>query len=271
MAFTETLRRLLGRDRPEPRPETGFQIARFDVQPHALYAIGDVHGCLPLLRELELKIAADIGVGGQAVVVLLGDMVDRGPQTAQLLDYLLRPAATGMQRLMIMGNHELMMLEFLRRPDPNADWLSHGGLETLLSYGIPREEVVSAPRRRLTQLVESYVPIEHIELIEGLLLYVDTPRALLVHAGIAEGVPLEQQRVETFTGYRDKFAATYDDFGRIVVHGHMIRSEPLLMPHRIAIDTGAYATGRLTAVRLRNGEDPAVFSAVANNLAAGVD
>jgi serine/threonine protein phosphatase 1 len=115
--------------------------------------------------------------------------------------------------------------------------------------------------RTARQLVESYVPSEHIEFLSGLPLTIQTPRALFVHAGLRPGVPLGEQSESDLMGYRDDFAASFAEFGTTVVHGHVIRGEPLVTPGRIAIDTGAYLNGRLSAVRLMPNSEPKILSA----------
>lgn len=251
------------RNRIGGRPGNALQRLAFEAEPAAIYAIGDVHGCLDLLLALESIIVADAAeIEGERWIVMLGDVVDRGERSAQVLDHLLAPTPGGLQRYSLMGNHEAMMLDFLRRPSPNATWLEFGGRETLLSYGVPLEALMHSRfgAREARQIVDIYIPGDHIEFLEELPVMIETPSTVLVHAGIRPGIELGEQADLDLIGYRDNFEASYAGLGRTVVHGHTIREEPLVAANRIAIDTGAYFSGRLTAVRIVPGGPPVLFS-----------
>jgi len=229
--------------------------------PEAIYAVGDIHGCLDLLQDLEAQIAADAaGAKGERWLVTLGDAVDRGTSSAQVIDHLRRPAPPGLRRVNLMGNHEAMMLDFLLRPRAGSTWLENGGVETLVSYGIPHEKLMRLDNRTASQLVASYIPSEHFDYLSTLPVLLDTPQALFVHAGLRPGVPLAQQTDEDLLWFRDEFRSDFAEFGRPVVHGHTMREEPLVTPHRIAIDTAAVLSGQLTAVRIGPSEAPVLFS-----------
>jgi len=235
----------------------------FDVDPAALYAIGDVHGCLSLLQQLEGQIAEDANnFAGERWIIMLGDVIDRGDRSAQVIDHLLSPPPAGLKRLCLMGNHEAMMLDFVRRPSPNAIWLDNGGWETLISYGVPIEALMRHRfgGRQARQIVDSYIPTDHLRFLAALPLLIETPGAILVHAGLDPDTPLEGQRDVDLINYRDDFASGFERFGKPVVHGHSIREQPLVAPGRIAIDTGAFFSGRLTSVRLAPGAPPKLFS-----------
>lgn len=230
------------------------------VAPAAIYAIGDIHGCLDLLGELEAQIAADAAtVEGECWLVTLGDVVDRGPASAQVIDHLRRPAPAGMRRINLMGNHEAMMQEFLHRPRAGSMWLQSGGIETLLSYGVPPDKLTRLDPRSAAQIVASYIPGEHFDYLADLPVLLDTPLAIFVHAGLRPGIGIAQQRDEDLLWFRDDFRSDYGEFVRPVVHGHTMRDEPLVTPHRIAIDTAAVVSGRLTAVRISPAEPPRLF------------
>lgn len=244
-------------------PPSSLRRLAVDADPAAIYAIGDVHGCLDHLLALEESIVADAtNIAGERWIVMLGDVVDRGERSAQVLDHLLSPPPAGLRRFCLMGNHEAMMLDFIRRPSPASAWLEFGGRETLLSYGVPLESLMYGRfgAREARQLVDVYVPGDHIEFLEQLPVLLETPSTLLVHAGIRPGIAIAQQADADLIGFRDNFEASYADCGKVVVHGHTIREEPLVTANRIAIDTGAYFTGRLTAVRLVPGEQPVLLS-----------
>ena len=229
--------------------------------PAAIYAIGDVHGCLDLLEELEALIAADAAsIQGECWLVTLGDAVDRGPASAQVLDHLRLPAVAGMRRINLMGNHEAMMLDFLNRPRAGSMWLQSGGTETLLSYGVPHEKLGRLDNRLADQIVASYIPSEHLDYLLALPVLLDTPLALFVHAGLRPGTGVDQQRDEDLLWFRDDFRSDFAEFVRPVVHGHTMRDAALVTPHRIAIDTAAVVSGCLTAVRIGAAEPPNLFA-----------
>jgi serine/threonine protein phosphatase 1 len=165
------------------------------TSPGTAYAIGDVHGCLSLLKDLEAQIVKDArDREGESWLVLLGDLVDRGPQSAQVLDHVLAPLP-GLRRLCIRGNHEATMLGFLRDPANNTQWLEFGGRETLLSYGIDQKSFAKGEvgRSGLRQILDSYIPAEHIEFLAGLPTLIETPDYVFVHAGLRPGVLISQQ------------------------------------------------------------------------------
>lgn len=230
----------------------------FSEAPGSIYAIGDVHGRLDLLMALESQIAEDASAReGEIWVVLLGDIVDRGPSSAQVIDHLIAPPSEGLRRFCLRGNHEALMLDFLRRPRASSGWLELGGRETLLSYGVPERALSEKfDDRSARAIVDSYVPDEHRNFLEALPLTIETPEAIFVHAGLRPGVALEKQSATDIMWWRDDFGNDYSEFAKVVVHGHTPRQEPLITAFRIAIDTGAVATGRLTAVRLSDSEPP---------------
>jgi serine/threonine protein phosphatase 1 len=248
-------RRLFARDRgigAAPR-RSGPRWLVFERWPQVIYAIGDVHGRLDLLRGLERKIADDAAIfDGDKWIILLGDYVDRGPHSAQVLDYLSTSPPVGFRRICIAGNHELMMLEFLQRGGNMAVWLRNGGLETLLSYGLPQRELtgLTAPSSRFWHLLESYLPPEHVTFLEELPVGVELPDCVFVHAGIRIGKPLAEQTAADVTLAPASFYDSARPHEKLIVHGHRIVAEAGRFGNRVDVDTGAYATGRLSAARL---------------------
>lgn len=228
----------------------------FAVDPAAIYAIGDVHGELQLLRSLEAKIATDAAeIDGEAWIVVLGDVIDRGPSSAQVIDHLMREPPAGLRRFVLKGNHEAMLVDLARDARPPAAWLDLGGRETLQSYGVPSRHLeVKLDARTFAHIVSTFVPKDHLAFLESLPVVIETPSAIFVHAGLQPGVALDQQLDDDLLWFRDGFAADYKEFGRVVVHGHTPRDEALVTPFRVAIDTGACLSGRLTAARIAPGE-----------------
>lgn len=230
------------------------------AEPPLVYAVGDVHGCLDLLRRLEQVIFRDRTDRRQpALVVLLGDLIDRGPSSAQVIDHLLAKAPEGIERICLMGNHEAMMLKFIADPKPGAMWLAQGGRETLLSYGVPASALERPTRRDLAALVQAYIPPDHLAFLRSMPVLLQTPANLYVHAGIDAAMRIEDQPTDVLLWYRDDLTETYSGLGRRVVHGHTVVPTPLVTGGRIAIDTGACRTGILSAVAISPGEPPRIL------------
>ncbi|HCO53709.1 MAG TPA: serine/threonine protein phosphatase [Pelagibacterium sp.] len=230
--------------------------------PRALYVIGDVHGRLDLLEAIEQQIAAHAERVDETIwVVLLGDLVDRGPSSAQVLDHVIKPSPHGFRRLCLSGNHEQAMLEALESAEALEWWCRFGGIETLASYGISISQLDPGARSWDTNrsILETYIPQEHIEFLSGLPVLIEVPGYVLVHAGLRPGVAPKDQSDQDLRWYRHDPEAAKVETDYCVVHGHTIVETPIVTPTRIAIDTGAYASGRLTAVCLRSGQEPIII------------
>lgn len=220
-----------------------------------IYAIGDVHGRLDLLARLHDLIAADAAAAGarRKVVVYLGDYVDRGPDSRGVIDLLMRRPLAGFEHVYLLGNHEDYLLQFLENPAVGPHWCSYGGSETLASYGVrpPSPFLVRAAEyETASQALAQRIPPAHVEFMRGLRLTHQEGDYFFVHAGVRPGVALAAQQAEDLLWIRNEFLDSEDDFGACVVHGHTIVEQPEERPNRIGIDTGAFATGRLTAVAL---------------------
>lgn len=226
-----------------------------DLDRSPVYAIGDVHGCLDLLHDLEAQIAADNAT--RPWIVLLGDIVDRGPQSAQVLDHVLHQQASNPRYLCLCGNHEAMMTAFLEAPKSHPEWLRNGGDATLLSYGLLADE----PDQQLAERLKSYIPTDHIKFLADLPVAIETDDFIFTHAGLRPGIRLEDQDDTTLLWFRDDMRSDFAASAKLVVHGHQAGADAVIRPKRINIDTGAYATGRLTAVRLGGGLPIATFEA----------
>ncbi len=219
-----------------------------------VYAIGDIHGRADLLRNLHRLIAEDAAQApeDEKIVVYLGDYIDRGLDSRGVIDLLLDAPPEGVAPVHLKGNHEATLLRFLEDPSVGEAWLTFGGAETLYSYGVARatfasdrHAIADAHRR----LVETF-PERHRTFLEGLKTTHRIGDYLFVHAGIRPGVPLDEQDEDDLLWIRDPFLYSNADHGCIVVHGHSIRREVEFRPNRIGIDTGAFATGVLTALVL---------------------
>lgn len=224
-----------------------------DERPPLIYAVGDVHGCLTELERIEAKIIVDsAGVDGQKWIVMLGDYVDRGPKSSGVIDHLMAPAPAGFRRICLAGNHEHLMLEYLANQKTNAGWLPLGGMETLSSYGISPEAFrqLTPGSRQMKQTLESYVPQEHIDFLRTLPTLVRTPGFLFVHAGLRPQVPLDQQTDHDLMWIRDEFLLADKFFDDVIVHGHTPTKAPEITDRHINVDTAAFRSGVLTAVRI---------------------
>ena len=218
-----------------------------------IYAVGDIHGRVDLLRILHHIIAEDDdGRMHERLVVYLGDYVDRGLDSRGVIDFLLDEHPVELPFVALKGNHEEMMLRFLEDISVGPGWLEYGGAATLLSYGVSlsgsisdTQTLVDAQRR----LAES-VPPRHIDFMREAPLYYEAGDYLFVHAGIRAGVPIDAQRAEDLLWIRGEFLRSRADHGCVVVHGHSISRKAEFRPNRIGIDTGAYATGVLTCLVL---------------------
>jgi len=211
-----------------------------------VYAIGDIHGCDQQLANLHAIIAEDFvrRPVDQAVLLHIGDYVDRGANTAGVLLRLLggSPIA-GMAMVNLLGNHDETMLNALTGDRPAAtDWLFAGGRTALESYGVDPD----SPRESWPE----NVPPEHLEFLRGLTLAHREGGYFFVHAGIRPGVPLEHQAGEDMLRMRQPFLYSEADFGAVVVHGHTPVKEPVVRHNRIAIDTGAVFGGKMTCLVL---------------------
>lgn len=268
MSIRDIFAKILGSS--SDRPVAGNRIRTCERQPDLLYVVGDVHGRLDLADELQRQIDEDAAqFGGKPHVVYLGDLIDRGPASAQLLDRAVGPAPRGWTRQFLAGNHELMMLGFLQNPKANLAWLDFGGTETLFSYGLKAGEIDQIRKRpgRSVDLLRSYIPDDHFSFLEGLDTGLAYPDLLLVHAGIRPGIPIAEQSDLDLTRIKSEFLGSDLDHGMLVVHGHSIVKNPEVRANRIGIDTGAYATGILTALRFAAGQRPAFLQTGAGRAA----
>jgi serine/threonine protein phosphatase 1 len=221
-----------------------------------VYAVGDVHGRADLLSALLGRIDADLEAFpiAQPVQVFLGDYIDRGPHSRAVLDLLIARRRRHAM-LCLKGNHETYAAEFLSNPAVLTDWRRIGGMDTLLSYGV----VPSAKddRREQEAMAEAFrhaLPASHRQFINGLALSFTCGDYFFAHAGVRPGIPLRQQHRQDLLWIREEFLLHEEDFGKVVVHGHTPSREPDIRPNRINIDTGAYATGRLTCLALEGDE-----------------
>jgi serine/threonine protein phosphatase 1 len=212
-----------------------------------VYAIGDVHGCLDRLQTMHELIAEDLAArpAEEAVLVHLGDYVDRGPDSAGVVARLAAGAPLpDVPTVNLMGNHEHMMLAALATGETETTelWLANGGADSLQSWGVPRS---AQPREW-----PSYLPMPHLMFLRDLAMRHEAGGYLFVHAGIRPGIPLDRQSRHDLMWIREPFLSWNESYGPVVVHGHTPRPEPVVRPNRIGIDTGAVMGGVLTCAVL---------------------
>lgn len=220
---------------------------------HRAYAVGDVHGCLDLLDRLLARVEAEVAQAPKrkTSLVFLGDLIDRGPSSAQVIDRLKNYSVPGVSTHFIMGNHEEVMLRVLAgEANLLPSWLKFGGSETLRSYGVdPRTIARLAPSKVASEL-RSRIPGDHIAFLESFADSISFGDYLFVHAGIRPGVELSQQSRTDLRWIREPFLGDTSDHGLVVVHGHTISNSVEVTGNRIGIDTGAYSTGTLSALAI---------------------
>lgn len=218
-----------------------------------VYAIGDVHGRLDLLSRMMGLIRADVASGPArpSRVVLLGDFIDRGPESAPLIGALMRLRREP-NFVVLKGNHEAAMVDALNGDYAALDlWLAHGGKATLASFGLDMARLDPEDSIQMLRAAREVVPAPVRQWLAGLPTFVRNGPYYLVHAGIRPGVPLDRQTDESRLWIGDEFTSSTADHGAVVVHGHRIYEDGVhIAPNRIGVDTGAYRTGRLSAVRL---------------------
>jgi serine/threonine protein phosphatase 1 len=218
-----------------------------------IYAVGDIHGRSDLLAELLLKIEADAAMrlAAKKRLIFLGDYVDRGPDSRGVVEILLHGLPSDFSAHFLKGNHEALLLGFLADASRLDQWRYNGGEETMASYGV---DVGWLKEVRAGEAFASALPATHLHFLQGLDLLIPADDYLFVHAGVRPGVPLEAQSETDLIWIRDEFLGSTKSFGKVVVHGHTPALEPVMRPNRIGIDTGAVFSGRLTALRLQDGE-----------------
>jgi serine/threonine protein phosphatase 1 len=200
-----------------------------------IYAVGDIHGCYDKLIALMDKIDIDFE---SDILVFLGDYIDRGPQSYEVVEYLANLKAQHSNTVFLKGNHEEMLEKYLNGKD-RVTYLVNGGQQTLESYmNRPREED------------EPPIPRKHLDFYNSLKVFYETENYIFVHAGLKNKVPIERQKTEDLLWIRKRFIESKYDFGKMVVFGHTPLHEPLMLPNKIGIDTGAVYGNKLTCIRL---------------------
>jgi len=224
---------------------------------HRAYVVGDIHGRLDLLEQLLEKVEADLErrPARMTLLVFVGDLIDRGPSSAQVVERLRTYRHTGVRPVFLLGNHEEVLLRILEGDTSLVpSWLRFGGAQCLTSYGAEPSQLRRLAGPELVAAIGRAIPPEHVSFLKT---FVDTFRFgdyLFVHAGIRPGVELHEQRQSDLRWIREPFLLDETEHGFVVVHGHTISSEVEERTNRIGIDTGAFATGVLTALAIEGRE-----------------
>ena len=226
-----------------------------------LYAIGDIHGHLGLLKAAHDLIAADIARHGPGQVIHVGDLVDRGPDSRGVISFLMDGIADGQNWVVLKGNHDRMFTRFLRdphEPEPGlrADlgWLHPklGGPSTLASYGVAK--AADRPVARVHADALAVVPPAHIRFLDGCPTMYRAGDCAFVHAGVRPGIPLENQTETDLVWIREPFLSETASFGPLIVHGHTAIDAASHLGNRLNIDSGAAYGGPLSAVVIEGRE-----------------
>jgi serine/threonine protein phosphatase 1 len=215
-----------------------------------VYAVGDIHGRVDLLNSVFARIDVDMLERRVArpIEIYLGDYIDRGPNSREVLDQLILRGETR-EIVCLKGNHEIFPAEFASNPESLHEWAQIGGMDTLLSYGLrPPVNPGNEELRALAAGFRAAMPQAHRNFLQQLVPHLTCGDFYFVHAGVRPGVALKDQDEQDLLWIRDEFLQSEDDYGKVIVHGHTPVLEPEFWPNRINIDTGAYATGRLTCL-----------------------
>lgn len=258
------------------RRENHAAVSRASGGSKPIYAVGDVHGRYDLLRALLSEIRRDSAESYPDIaptIVLCGDYIDRGPASAAVLAALVwLQRSTAVDARMLQGNHEAMLIGFLQDPEAYGLWLSIDGRTTVQSYGLKiPDDADFGNASFLTNVRDDLLdvmPISHYRLVKNLQLYVELGDYVFVHAGVAPGIPIASQTADDVLWIEDEFLHHPRPSKSIVVHGHTWKHDRAeVLPHRIGIDTGAYQSGVLTALRI-SGDTLEVIQAVGAACAA---
>lgn len=239
-----------------------------------LYAIGDIHGRHDLLERLVQMIEADaagLADGVKAQIIFLGDYIDRGLKSKDVIDFLTSGAVDRFDPVYLMGNHEEALLRFYEDASFGAQWARYGGAETLYSYSLvpPNQRASLNSHTEMAAARDAWIkvwndfrsrlPAEHLAFFQSLKPYHIAGDYMFVHAGLRPGVSLERQTMRDMLWIREEFLDDPDDFPKLIVHGHTPMDTVHHDHRRLGLDTGAFLTGKLTAARL-TGTDVAFLS-----------
>ena len=223
-----------------------------------IYAVGDIHGMSSLLLNMLNEICDDAartpeGETQRNIIVLCGDYVDRGPDSAGVLSILSALSLSGIETVALRGNHEDMLQRFMEQPERfGPAWIANGGDQTLRSYKIAPPDGTPEGMRLARKALARCMPMSHFGFLTELKTSFTLGDYFFCHAGARPSVALADQKEKDLLWIRDDFTNGDHGFEKVIVHGHQTMAEPLVAKYRIGVDTGAYATGRLTAAVLEH-------------------
>ncbi|WP_027164313.1 metallophosphoesterase [Mesorhizobium sp. WSM3224] len=229
-----------------------------------LYAIGDVHGRHDLLAAMHQHIESELEYAPDWRIIHLGDYVDRGPDSRSVIDFLIEAQKRDARNIMLAGNHDIGMLEFLADAEPDGLFMNYGGVQTAQSYGVDLARdahwfgKAEAVRRGHAALVKA-VPRSHVDFLRSLVFSVTFGDFFFCHAGIRPGVPLDKQSQQDLIWIRDAFHDHPGLFSKVIVHGHTPVPQAEVMGNRVNVDTLAWKSGTLSALAV-NGDDKRILT-----------
>lgn len=220
-----------------------------------VYAVGDIHGRIDLLVDVQRQILDDANrspAPASPIVVYLGDYIDRGLNSREVIDRLIDSPLPGFETVTLRGNHDQFLLDFLDNPACGEAWLKYGGDATLYSYGVlpPADFAAADSLASLRDQLLEAVPARHVSFLANCQLAYESGDYLFVHAGVDPAKSLARQNARDLMWIRDKFLKHDADLGKVVVHGHSVSDQPDIRGNRIGIDTGACYSNRLTCLVL---------------------
>lgn len=230
-----------------------------------VYCIGDIHGRADLLDTLHKQILKDSeGYSGHKTLIYLGDYIDRGLNSRDVVDLLIDSPLEGYQSIFLRGNHEQVLLDFLNfDPGIVTQWFTFGGQATFFSYGVSVSGIPFGEKiNQLQTELATKIPEKHLSFYQQLEFSYTLGDYFFVHAGVMPNVPLSRQLPMDMMWVRDEFLTSRYKFEKMIVHGHSVVNDPVVRDNRIGIDTGAYASGNLTCLVLQ-GESRRFISTLA--------
>ncbi|MDE1994769.1 MAG: serine/threonine protein phosphatase [Rhizobiaceae bacterium] len=244
---------------------TSFRRPRIELAPEdydVIYALSDIHGCYQAMVQAEQRIVRDAStIPGRKLLLFLGDYVDRGPNSAEVLSHLCAPPPDGFERHMLCGNHDDVFLKFLIDPEANTHWLEFGALPTIQSYGVDIDRLLDdgATVLDVRDALKQAMPRDHVELLFSLSVAVSVGDILFVHAGIRPRIALAQQTDEDLMWIREPFLIDGPQLPLLVVHGHTPAKYPDFGNGHIGIDTAVSMGGSLTVLKIE-GDRKTIFT-----------
>jgi serine/threonine protein phosphatase 1 len=244
------LKKVFGRERPSV-PSAPAMVPDH----HRVYAIGDIHGRADLLERIHSVILDDIADAApetKLILIYLGDYVDRGMHSKEVIDLLVNHPLEPFEIVHLMGNHDEKMLNFVETKNPNPTWMSVGGDTTVYSYGVrvPKDILTSIRFDHIQNQLREKLPMSHFKFLRNLVPSYLIGDYFFTHAGINPDRAIDDQLNGDLIWGKKSFLSSNLNFGKTIVHGHTVGYEPVTRSNRICIDTGAFQSEVLTCLVL---------------------